>query len=389
MTAATLDAAAAGTPAGGFAAIAANSYEAIAPRWRVLLAEAAATPFQSDAWLGAWYASMADGRRVEPVLVEVRDGSGALAFALPLVRISGAGPVRIEFADRGITDYNAPILGPAAPRDADAAALAWNAVRKALPRADLLVFTKLIDDLRGRRNPLLDALPVQVSKLHGNVVRIDGSFDDWLKSLAKHDRKEFGRFLRVFLREPGTRFERITNRADAARVLLWLENEQRERARLRGGDYVLDEEDYTSFYRSRLDGVLDGTTVVTALMAGDEVVAALYGVTDGDQYAMVRIAFADGPWANCSPGRLIIERSMHLLHGEGYRHFDFTTGAYAYKKTFGVAHRTLYDVTLALSPRGWPTVAKERAKTYVRAHPELEARVRRLLKRPSGETTAS
>lgn len=383
MTAAALDASVVRASDAPFVGTVATSFEAVVSRWRAALGEGAATPFQSEAWLSDWYRAMADGRTVEPVLVDVRDGADALVMALPLIRIRGEGLTRIEFADRGITDYNAPILGPAAPRDPAEAAAAWAAVRRVLPRADLLVFTKLIDDLNGRRNPLLDALGVRESKLYGNVVRIDGTWDDWLKGLVRHDRKEFGRFLRVFLREPDTRFVRITDRAEAVRVLTWLEGEQRARAQHRGGDYILDRAEYADFYRSRLDGLADGTTVLTALLAGDEVVAALYGVTGAGQYAMVRIAFADGRWANCSPGRLVIERSMNLLFADGYRHFDFTTGAYAYKKTFGVAHRPLYEATAALSPLGWPVVARERAKAYVRARPELEAKVRRLLRRPT------
>ena len=51
---------------------------------------------------------------------------------------------------------------------------------------------------------------------------------------------------------------------------------------------------------------------------------------------MVRISNAGEKWSNCSPGRLIIERTMAALHQEnGVREFDFSVGNYAYKRRFG------------------------------------------------------
>ena len=42
---------------------------------------------------------------------------------------------------------------------------------------------------------------------------------------------------------------------------------------------------------------------------------------------MVRISNAGDKWSNCSPGRLIIERTMAALHRDGVREFDFSFGA--------------------------------------------------------------
>ena len=52
---------------------------------------------------------------------------------------------------------------------------------------------------------------------------------------------------------------------------------------------------------------------------------------------MIRISNAGEKWSNCSPGRLIIERTMAALHQDGVREFDFSIGNYAYKRRFGVA----------------------------------------------------
>ena len=64
----------------------------------------------------------------------------------------------IEFADLDLTDYNAPLLGPAAPRDARAARAMWRDLLAALRRmpggADLIRLRKMPADLEGRPNPL-------------------------------------------------------------------------------------------------------------------------------------------------------------------------------------------------------------------------------------------
>ena len=79
---------------------------------------------------------------------------------------------------------------------------------------------------------------------------------------------------------------------------------------------------------------------------------------------MVRISNAGEKWSNCSPGRLIIERTMAALHRDGVREFDFSVGNYAYKRRFGVTRLPLLDISAALSWRGWPFALRDRARGY-------------------------
>ena len=93
---------------------------------------------------------------------------------------------------------------------------------------------------------------------------------------------------------------------------------------------------------------------------------------------MVRLAAATGAWKNCSPGRLMIERTMMALHGEGYREFDFTIGDYDYKRRFGARTAPLCEVETALGPRGAPLQAIMAAKATVRRRPRLREAIARL-----------
>ena len=103
-------------------------------------------------------------------------------------------------------------------------------------------------------------------------------------------------------------------------------------------NFILNDESCAAFYRNLVgNGAESGFVVVSALSVGEEVVATLLGIRNGSRYVMVRISNAGAKWSNCSPGRLIIERSMAALHKDGIREFDFSIVNYAYKRRFGVA----------------------------------------------------
>ncbi|MGC4074061.1 MAG: GNAT family N-acetyltransferase [Nibricoccus sp.] len=76
-----------------------------------------------------------------------------------------------------------------------------------------------------------------------------------------------------------------------------------------------------------------------------------------DTYIMVKISNAGEKWSNCSPGRLIIERTMAALHKDGVRKFDFSIGNYPYKRRFGVTCSAARRCRRSpLSWRGLPVV---------------------------------
>ena len=147
-----------------------------------------------------------------------------------------------------------------------------------------------------------------------------------------------------------------------------------------GLSYILNDETCAAFYRNLVrDGIGNGYALVSALTVGDEIVATLLGIRTGSRYVMIRISNAGEKWSNCSPGRLIIERTMAALHRDGVREFDFSVGNYAYKRRFGVTRLPLIDISAALSWRGWPLVLRDRAVRTLRTYPRLEARLKRAL----------
>jgi CelD/BcsL family acetyltransferase involved in cellulose biosynthesis len=355
-------------------------------RWRD---RGSSTPFQDPHWLDAWYQAFAGLDHVEPLIAIVSDAATSeQAVLLPLVRRIQNGVGIVEFADLALTDYNAPLLGHAAPRDAKAARALWHDLTAALRRlpggADLIRLRKMPADLDGRPNPLVLLDGASPCSLNGNVVATGDDFDAWRYSLERTVRKELERSWRVFTRDSAAHFKIVTDKNEALRILSTMELQQGARIQYLGLNFILNDETSAAFYRNLVgDGVGSGYAVVSALTSGEEVVATLLGIRSGLRYVMVRISNAGDKWSNCSPGRLIIERTMAALHKQGVREFDFSVGNYAYKRRFGVTPLPLVDITASLSWRGIPYVLRDHAARRLRRHPRLAALVGRALGKPA------
>ena len=371
--------------AAGFRVELVRDWQQAVARWHDI---SPSTPFQHPQWYDAWYAAFADAEGVGPLIAVVTDAStGEPAALLPLILRRQDDIAIVEFADLDLTDYNAPILGCAAPRDAGAARAMWRsllgALRRMSDRPDLIRLRKVPVDLDGKPNPiaLLDA--AGPCSLNGNLVTSGENYDAWRYTLEKTVRKELERSWRVFTRDPAASFAIITDTSEALRILSATEVQQGTRMQSLGRNYVLNEETSAAFYRNLVrDGVGSGYALVSALKVGDEVVATLLGIRTGSRYVMIRISNAGEKWSNCSPGRLIIERTMAALHRDGVREFDFSVGNYAYKRRFGVTCLPLLDISAALSWRGWPFALRDRAVGTLRNHPQLDARLRRVFGKP-------
>jgi CelD/BcsL family acetyltransferase involved in cellulose biosynthesis len=372
--------------AAGFRVAFVRDWKQVSKRWND---SSSTTLFQNSQWLDAWYGAFADADHVEPLIAIISDAAtGAQVALLPLIRRLQGGTRVVEFADLNLTDYNAPMLTAAMPRDAMAARLLWRDLLAELKRipggADLVRLRKMPVDLDGRPNPLALLDGANPCPLNGNVVTTGDDFDAYRYSLERSVRKELERSWRVFTRNPAATFKIATDRIEALWMLATMEVQQGTRMQHLGLNFVLNEETCAAFYRNLVgQNFRSGYAVLSALTVGDEVVATLLGIRSGSRYVMVRISNAGEKWSNCSPGRLIIERTMAALHKDGVRSFDFSIGNYAYKRRFGVAPLPLADITAALGWRGMPYVLRDRAVRELRRHPRLAALVGRAFGKPA------
>ncbi|MBR1250351.1 GNAT family N-acetyltransferase [Bradyrhizobium sp. AUGA SZCCT0169] len=365
-----------------------DNWDTVAGNWDGAYRRGQTTIFQHEKWLAAWYGAFAGQPDIEPLVATVRDrATGEVALLLPLIRRKLKRVCVVEFADLELTDYNAPLLGPAAPREPKAAAILWRELRLALRRlpggADLIRFKKMPLDLQGGSNPLAMLDGAGPCSLNGNLVTTGEDFDQYKRSLKRDVRKVLERCWRAFTAYPGATFKIAGENDEALRVLAALDAQQSARMQHLGINFILGDGACADFYRNLVrDGVGEGYAVLSALTVGEEVVATLLGVRCGSRYVMLRVSNAGDKWSSCSPGRLVIERTMAALHSDGVREFDFSVGDYDYKRRFGVTPLPLVDISAALSLRGLPYALRDRAARELRNYPKLSAYLKRAPGKP-------
>ena len=151
-----------------------------------------------------------------------------------------------------------------------------------------------------------------------------------------------------------------------------------------GLNFILNDETCAAFYRNLVrDGIDSGYAVVSALTVGEEVVATLLGIRGGSRYVMVRISNAGEKWSNCSPGRLIIERTMAALHQDGVREVRFQHRQLRLQAPLRRGADCRWSISsAALSWRGLPYALRDRAARELRSYPRLTAAIKRALGKP-------
>ena len=336
------------------------------------------TAFQHGYWLGPWYQAFDD---VAPLIAVISDAATGKDIAMvPMISHVRRGIRIVEFADLGVSDNNAPILAPDVALDAAAAHAISRALVEALralpDRFDLLRLRKMPTQIGGKPNPLVSMGRIGSSSLNGNLVLMGDDYADYQASIK---RLQMPRSWRVFTRHAGARFEIATDVARAHELLDVMDVQQQTRMQQLGSPFVLNAAAHARFYREvACQGVAEGYAVVSALICDQGIVGTSFGIRQGATYYLLRISHAGESWSSCSPGRLIVERTMAALHAEGVRRVDLSIGNQDYKRRFGAERVPLTDVSVALSWRGIPFVLRGHAAQALRrppGHAAVAARV--------------
>lgn len=348
-------------------------------------AGAVATPFQSAAWLAALDAVMAPAHAASTELLWVTDAaSHDFVVALPIT-VRRVGGLRIaEFADLGVSDYQAPVIGPAAASvtsDRAACAALLAAIKRALGDVDLLRFEKMPHEIAGRVNPLAMLAGGRSSRFSANRLTVETTVEAFIAARGKKYRKEAERCFRRIADEGEVRFARAETPSEVDAAYAQLEAWQHARHAEAGHVYSLDRPELSRFYRRlALDGGPSAprfASIFTLSVAG-RFVAILYGVEHGGTFTLLRIADAGEDWKHVSPGRLVVIETMRHMVGRGIRSFDMGIGDYPFKRWIGCTAHPLVDLEVALTWRALPRATVAGLKRRLRDNERARALVRRL-----------
>ena len=353
------------------------------PLLKALAADGCATPFQDPVWLENWFAAIGLARAVEPLFLIIRrQGEVRPCLILPLITRLENGLAVIEPPDLGLTDYNAPLVARGERFSEIEKRMLWRAIREALPKADIFRFLKMPEEIDGLPNPLLVHGIARRSPFNTNLLTIAGDWQSYHHSLEPRFRREIERSWRVFQKSEGATFTLIEDKDEAIARFDQLAAQQAAKMARIGSDYRLDTPAIDAFYHALIaDGLGSGYVRIGMLSAKGELVGAVLGIARGPVFAMLRLSSGSEAWSRCSPGRLVLYKTMEALHGQGFKQFDFTIGDYDYKRRLGVERKPLYTLIEALSLRGRPVQMRDALRWRLQLSPswiKINATVRGL-----------
>jgi CelD/BcsL family acetyltransferase involved in cellulose biosynthesis len=290
-----------------------------------------------------------------PLFVAVRDKSGAPLMLLTLCT-RRQGMLRIvEFADGGLSDYNAPLLAqnftPSAPEMRDL----WREIVAALPPVDVIRLEKMPAAFAGGPNPMQAIAQTRPM-----------SIDFWRVLLPKTRAEYDKRLTSTFLKELRRKNRRVEGRGKpdvihaptpdkALQIFDELAKFRTSRFEELGRENVLAVPQLRAFYEAVItENWSEGFTSLTSLEVGGEVIASLFALRHANTYYLLLSAFRNGEWKSASPGNVLLDRMTTYLIDSGVGVFDYTIGNESYKRDFGAEPQALLVADCAVSVLGWP-----------------------------------
>ena len=334
--------------------------------------EAHCYPFQYADLLRVWCETIGRARGIEPVLIAVRSHAGKPLMLLPL-GIERTNGVRVlGFLDGGVSDYNAPVLFPDCKGLRFDATDFWQRLQSHLPRYDLAVLEKMPETVGGLANPIAPlATCNRFESCHHATLQ-----GDWPEFEAKRlpNRNDSRRRLRRLEQRATVRFSIARTDEERQQIFGALIRMKRRRFAATAAHDIFADPGYLRFYADATRKLgPSGVVQVSALYAGDRIIAANWGLYSNRRYIDLLPSYESGEWKVFAPGRLLSEwlLKQHLECGDAV--FDYGIGDEAYKFGYCDRHTPLGDAHIAVTAKGAAYKQllrlREAAKSKLRASP--------------------
>lgn len=356
---------------------------AVLSAWAQLEASAAASIYQTRAWLMPWIETLGRAARLSPrfVLARAPDGAPRALLCLGLRRW---GPFRVAaFLGGRDSNCNIGLFSPDTPwTPADLRRLLSQAGRAM--GADALLLMNQPFRLAGGLNPLA-LLPHQPSPSAAFATDLAPQAEAvFAEKLSKDSRKKL-RKKEARLAEMGALTYRIAASADERGQILDRFFEQRlERFRAQGIASDFEDPAMRAFIaRASLPSPNGAAIELHALLCGTRIVAVYGGGAHQGQWSGMFNSFdADPEIAKSSPGDLLLMRVIAGQCAAGRTRFDLGIGEARYKAALCDEAVPLFDQAFAVTARGTVFVALKalalKTKRAIKQNERLFALVKRL-----------
>jgi CelD/BcsL family acetyltransferase involved in cellulose biosynthesis len=369
---------------------------AIEIEWRIFERRAAGHVFAVYDFVQPWAELVAPALGLEPRIVVGRSADGRVVCVLPFGLRRKTGLRVLEWLGGPHADYKGGLFDPRlleALRDPSTAASFRRRALAAAGRADAARLERQPELIGAWPNPF--AAGSRQRNPEDAFHTVLGS--DWeayytgkrSQSSRRTDRRKLKK-----LEEVGpVRFVVAQTADEACPILTRLFQWKRRSLGEMGVADIFATEAVRAFYEAvALRPYPDGPGHLCALMAGEEIVAANWGLVRGDRYYYVMHSYADGDIERTSPGKHLMYRMMQWSIEHGVSFFDFTLGNEDYKGMWCERSEALYTSSPALSLAGMAPAAAYRsadaAKRFVKTNPTLLRAVQFARRRVAGKSAA-
>lgn len=308
------------------------AFAALEPAWWDLWRRTpAATPFQSPAWLLAWWRHFSPGDLFTLVAEQGDKLVGLATFYIE----DGALGRRLLPVGISVSDYHDVLLDPTCSR------VAWMALRNAALAAPELWarwdFEELMPQAIALTLPWPGGMAVETAPQNACPV-LDLSAGSLEGCLPKSKRRKMNLARNRIARRGIVMIEKA-GPGDVSPFLDYLFRLHGLRWQSQGEAGVLADETVRRFHRDAASALANAELLrLSTLAIAGQVVAVYYGFHQGDR-AYAYLSGLDPEFTFESPGTLIMAHAIAEAIREGAREFHFLRGREAYKYSWGALDR--------------------------------------------------
>lgn len=330
--------------------------------------------FQSADFLDVWCDTIGKARGTKPFFVAVVHASGAPHALFPLgVERSQSGLRTLRFLDGGVSDYNAPVLFPAAKTwDPALARTLWKAIIRVAPAFDVAIVEKMPDRVCDADNPLMPLVTGPYPQ-SGYFMQLPESAEEFVSKRLPRGQDTRRKLRR--LRDRGAVEFRIGSTPAEWDEMLEAMMRQKSRRYLetRGAD-GLERPGYRAFFRDAAFRLAPlGRVHLSALTVDGTILAVHWGYRSRQRFYYMMPSFEEGEWLRYSPGRHLLNNLIEWAIESGVEIFDQGVGDEEYKREYCDVTMALYEIETPRTLRGRAHLLGRRAKASVRGTPVWDA----------------
>lgn len=313
--------------------------------WRKFQETAWHTPFQDYDWVKSWYSHHIEQTNTRPVVV-LGYANDELVFILPLAVEQHCGIHRLSWLASEINDYNCPLitLEFLSHMTKSMAKKVWLEIARLDKSIDVFHLVKQPEKLAGFANPFA-ARGGSKSSCDSHMLTLKR---DWkllhseLRSVKfrrsvrqkKNRLKRAGKLTFRSVRKPA-------ERASALNTILGWKSDQLEKTSDRN-PFACPTLRHTIKSVAKT-GTKTGSLRIYGLYLNGEMIAGIIVFVGGRTFSLFTTAYDPDAMPSCSPGTVLLVKSLELSARAGMHTYDFLAGDEAYKLSWCTHRLGLID----------------------------------------------